>query len=75
MEEDHNRPLFRSSLNRDDSDVSPLIKRWMPEASRNEQIEATRNFRAYMRVLYRIYLRIEQERREKTKAGDDTETE
>jgi len=44
-------------------DISPLVKRWMPDASEEEQRQATYNFREYLAVIYGIYLRLEAEKK------------
>lgn len=43
--------------------ISPLVRRWMPDASKEEQIEASANLRRYLEVIYRIYLRLYREGR------------
>ncbi len=43
--------------------VTPLVLKYMPHATLEEQIEATENLRAYLRVHYRIFLRREGEER------------
>lgn len=43
--------------------ISPLVKKWMPDASESELEEATENFRRYLAVAYRVYERLEREGR------------
>ncbi len=42
-------------------EISPLIEKWMPEATEEEQIKATKNFRGYLNLVYQIFLRLEDE--------------
>lgn len=44
-------------------EIAEIVRYFMPEASDNELKEATVNFRAYLAVLYRIFLRLEAEGR------------
>ncbi len=48
-------------MNHDIPEISPLIEKWMPEATEEEQIKATKNFRSYLRVVYGIFERLEAE--------------
>jgi hypothetical protein len=43
--------------------VATLVQKLMPNASLEEQIEATEHFRAYLKVVYNIFLRYEAEGR------------
>lgn len=42
-------------------DVSPVVRTWVPDATEAELIEATKNFRGYLGVVYRIFRRLEAE--------------
>jgi hypothetical protein len=42
-------------------EISPLIEKWHPHATRAEQRQYTQEFRAYLTVLYRIFLQLEGE--------------
>jgi hypothetical protein len=42
-------------------EISDIVKHWMPEASEEEQKEATKNVREHLAVVYRIFLRLERE--------------
>ncbi len=42
-------------------EVADIVRRWMPDASEEELKEATVNFRDYLAVIYRIFLRLESE--------------
>ncbi len=57
-----------------DSEISPLVKKWLPGTSVEEQVIATENLRDYIEVLYRIYLRLESEgyfkKRNRERRGD-----
>ena len=44
-------------------EIAEIVQHWMPNASEEELKEATVNFRAYLAVLYRIFLRLEAEGR------------
>lgn len=44
-------------------EIAEIVRHWMPDASDEELKEATVNFRAYLAVLYRIFLRLEAEGR------------
>lgn len=44
-------------------EIAEIVRHWMPNASDDELKEATVNFRAYLAVLYRIFLRLEAEGR------------
>lgn len=44
-------------------EIAEIVRHWMPNASEEELKEATVNFRAYLAVLYRIFLRLEAEGR------------
>jgi len=44
-------------------EIAEIVHHWMPDASEDELKEATVNFRAYLAVLYRIFLRLEAEGR------------
>ena len=44
-------------------EIAEIVRYWMPNASEEELKEATVNFRAYLAVLYRIFLRLEAEGR------------
>lgn len=42
-------------------EVAPLFERWFPELSREEQVRATRELRHFLRIVYRIYIRLEEQ--------------
>lgn len=44
-------------------EIAEIVRHWIPDASDEELKEATVNFRAYLAVLYRIFLRLEAENR------------
>ena len=44
-------------------EIAEIVRYFMPDASDDELKEATVNFRAYLAVLYRIFLRLEAEGR------------
>jgi len=44
-------------------EIADIVRHWMPEASEDELKEATINFREYLAVIYRIFLRLEAEDR------------
>jgi 2,3-bisphosphoglycerate-independent phosphoglycerate mutase len=44
-------------------EIAEIVRYFMPDASDEELKEATVNFRAYLAVLYRIFLRLEAEGR------------
>ncbi len=44
-------------------EISEIVRDWMPDASEDELKEATINFREYLAVIYRIFLRLEAEDR------------
>lgn len=44
-------------------EIADIVRHWMPEASEDELKEATVNFREYLAVIYRIFLRLEAENR------------
>lgn len=44
-------------------EIAEIVRHWMPDASDEELKEATVNFRAYLAVLYQIFLRLEAEGR------------
>lgn len=44
-------------------EIAEIVRYFMPDASDEELMEATVNFRAYLAVLYRIFLRLEAEGR------------
>ncbi|CAH1903572.1 conserved hypothetical protein [Candidatus Nitrotoga sp. HW29] len=44
-------------------EIADIVRHWMPEASDDELKEATVNFREYLAVIYRIFLRLEAENR------------
>ena len=44
-------------------EVAEIVRYWMPDASEEELKEATVNFREYLGVVYRIFLRLENEDR------------
>lgn len=46
-------------------DISPLVKKWMPDATDEELREATVNFREFIAVIYRIHLREQAEKQAK----------
>ena len=52
--------------------VAAFIQKYMPHVTLEEQIEATENLRAYLRVHYRIFLRRESEGAFDTSRGDHT---
>ncbi len=43
--------------------ISKLIIALLPDASSEEQLEAEQNFRDFLAVAYRMYLRLEEERK------------
>lgn len=43
--------------------VAEAVKLWMPDASEEEQIEASENLRRYLEVIHRIVLQLEAEGR------------
>ena len=49
--------------NKNIPEIAEIVRHWMPNASDEELKEATVNFRAYLAVLYRIFLRLEAEGR------------
>lgn len=49
--------------NKNIPEIAEIVRHWMPNASEEELKEATVNFRAYLAVLYRIFLRLEAEGR------------
>ena len=49
--------------NKNIPEIAEIVRHWMPNASEEELKEATVNFRAYLAVLYRIFLRLEAEDR------------
>ncbi|MEF8699271.1 MAG: hypothetical protein V5B33_08080 [Candidatus Accumulibacter sp. UW20] len=60
-------------MNQPNDDISPLAKRLLPNASQAEKIHATENIRAYVAVLYRIFHRLESEK--KLSGGRDKKAE
>lgn len=44
-------------------EIADIVRHWMPDASEAELKEATVNFREYLAVIYRIFLRLEAENR------------
>ncbi len=55
--------------------ISKLIAALLPDAAYEEQLEAQQNFRDFLAVAYRMYRRLEEERRslardDKTAEGD-----
>ena len=42
-------------------EIADIVRHWMPDASEDELKEATVNFREYLAVIYRIFLRLEAE--------------
>jgi hypothetical protein len=42
-------------------EIAELVLELMPNATREEQLEATRNLRAYLAAVYRIFVRLESE--------------
>jgi len=44
-------------------EIAEIVRHWMPDASEEELKEATINFREYLGVIYRIFLRLEAEDR------------
>ena len=44
-------------------EIAEIVRYFMPDASDEELKEATVNFRAYLAVLYRVFLRLEAEGR------------
>lgn len=44
-------------------EIAEIVQHFMPDASDEELKQATVNFRAYLAVLYRIFLRLEAEGR------------
>ena len=56
-----------------DDQISPLVRKLMPKASEEELVEATKNFREFLGVLYRMYERREAEghfKRKDEREGD-----
>ncbi len=53
----------RMKENQNIPEIAEIVRHWMPNASDEELKEATVNFRAYLAVLYRIFLRLEAENR------------
>ena len=45
------------------SEISPLVRKLLSDASLEEQIRAQENFRGFVEALYRIYERLEREGR------------
>ena len=45
------------------TDISIVVRLWMPDASDEELKEATTRLRRYLAVVYEIYLRLESEGR------------
>lgn len=41
--------------------ISPLIQKWHPTATLDEQRRYTKELRAYLAVLYRIFLQLERD--------------
>lgn len=64
MEDFNKRPLFYNP------EISPLVRKWMPDASETELIEATENLRRYLGVVYRIYCRLKEEGKLLRSGGD-----
>lgn len=50
-------------MNQPNDHISPLVERLLPNASPADKIDATENLRAYVAVLYRIFCRLESERK------------
>jgi len=48
-------------MSKDIPKVAEVIRHWMPDASEEEQIEATENLRGYLAVVNRIVLHLESE--------------
>jgi hypothetical protein len=42
-------------------EIAELVLQVMPNATREEQLEATQNLRAYLAAVYRIFIRLESE--------------
>lgn len=42
-------------------EIAELVLYYMPDATKEEQIEATANLREYLGVIYNIFLRLERE--------------
>ena len=51
-----------TSMEHGDGQISPLVRKLMLEASEEELVQATKNFREFLGVLYRMYGRLEAER-------------
>ncbi len=49
--------------NKNIPEIAEIVRHWMPDASEEELKEATVNFREYLGVIYRIFLRLEAENR------------
>ncbi len=54
-------------------EITPVVRRWMPNASDDELKEATINLRRYLAVVYKIFLRLESEGKFPLKHQDDDE--
>lgn len=48
-------------MSKDIPKAAEFVRHVMPDATEEEQIEATENFRNYLKVVYRIFLRLEAE--------------
>nr|SPS05224.1 protein of unknown function [Candidatus Nitrotoga fabula] len=54
-------PCFSCGYGNKIPEVADIVRHWMPDASEEELREATVNFRNYLAVIYRIFLRLERE--------------
>lgn len=50
-------------MNEEIPEIAEIVRHWMPDSSDEELKEATINFREYLGVIYRIFLRLESEGR------------
>ena len=53
--------MLKDMAKKDIPEISPLIEKWHPHATLDEQRQYTQEFRAYLAVLYRIFLRLDAE--------------
>ena len=56
-------------MRKDEHYVPPFIRRLMPAASEKEIVQATENLRAYLKVLYEIFLEREAKLRDSQHDG------
>lgn len=52
-------------------EIAIVVKRWLPDATEEEQKRATVNLRRYLAVVYQIYLRFEREGKFPLPSTDD----